>query len=193
DLTTTRESNPATAFWNPALPLSVRTFPTINTPTNSFGPSFGFAYSPQGGGKLTGGGKTTIRGGYRLLYDPPFYNIYLNIATSAPEVFLQSFRAASGTVLPAAQFGLPAVPTGPNVRTLLSPSLTPGVLDPRSQAQTTITPNFGPDLIHTWSFGIEREITKNSAFEARYVGNAARHLFQTVNANPLISDLQASF
>jgi len=193
DLTTTRESNPATAFWNPALPLSVRTFPTINTPKNSFGPSFGFAYSPQGGGKLTGGGKTTIRGGYRLLYDPPFYNIYLNIATSAPEVFLQSFRAASGTVLPAAQFGLPAVPTGPNVRTLLSPSLTPGVLDPRSNAQTTITPNFGPDLIHTWSFGIEREITKNSAFEARYVGNAARHLFQSVNANPFVADLQASF
>lgn len=194
DLTTTRESNPATAFWNPALPLSVRTFPRISAPTTSYGPSFGFAYNPQGGGMLTGHGKTTIRGGYRLLYDPPFYNIYLNIATSAPQVFLQSFRAPAGsTGLPTAQFGLPAVPTGPNVRALLSPSLTPGVLDPRSAAETTISPNFGPDMIHTWTFGIEREVSKNSAIEARYVGNAARHLFQTVNANPFIADLQSSF
>ncbi len=194
DLTTTRESNPATAFWNPALPLSVRTFPKISAPTSSFGPSFGFAYSPQGGGRFTGNGKTTIRGGYRLLYDPPFYNIYLNIATSAPQVFLQSFRAPSGsTGLPTASFGLPAVPTGPNVRALLSPSLTTGVLDPRSAAETTISPNFGPDMVHTWTFGIERELSKNSAIEARYAGNAARHLFQTVNANPFIADLQAGF
>ncbi|HKV94370.1 MAG TPA: carboxypeptidase regulatory-like domain-containing protein [Candidatus Angelobacter sp.] len=191
-LTTARESNPATAFWNPALPLSVRTFPKISAPTDSFGPSFGFAYTPQGGGIFTGNGKTTIRGGYRLLYDPPFYNIYLNMATSAPEVFLQSFTTP-GAVLPAAQFGLPAVPTGPNVRNLLASSITPGVLDPRSQAETTVSPNFGPDRIHTWSFGIQREISKNSAFEARYAGNAARGLFQSINANPLISDLQAAF
>lgn len=193
DITTARESNPATAFWNPALPLSIRTFPRIPAPTDSFGPSVGFAYAPQGGGILTGNGKTVIRGGYRLLYDPPFYNIYLNIATSAPEVFLQSFRAPSGTTLAAGTFGLPAVPTGPNVRALLASSITPGVLDPRSQAETTVAPNFGPDRVHSWSLGIERELSKNSAFEARYVGNAARHLFQTIDGNPFIADLQAAF
>jgi hypothetical protein len=191
NITTARESNPATAFWNPALPLSVRTFPKIPAPTTSIGPSVGFAYTPQWGGLFTGNGKTTVRGGYRLLYDPPFYNIYLNIATSAPEVFLQGFRSAAG--LPAAQFGLPAVPTGPNVRSLLASSITPGVIDPRSAAETTVAPNFGPDRVHTWSLGIERELTKNSAFEARYVGNAARGLFQTINANPFVADLTTSF
>ncbi|HZS28324.1 MAG TPA: TonB-dependent receptor [Candidatus Angelobacter sp.] len=191
-LTTSRENNPATAFWNPALPLSVRTFPRIPSIKDSIGPSFGFAYSPQGGGILTGNGKTTIRGGYRLLYDPPFYNIYLNMATSAPEVFLQTFTAP-GSVLPTAQFGLPAVPTGPNVRNLLASSITPGVLDPRSQAETEVSPNFGPDRVHSWSFGIQREVSKNSAIEARYVGNAARGLFQTINANPFVADLQAAF
>ena len=35
DITTARESNPATAFWDPALPLSVRTFPTIPAPKKS--------------------------------------------------------------------------------------------------------------------------------------------------------------
>ena len=192
-ITTARESNPATAFWNPALPLSVRTLPKIPAPTTSVGPSLGFAYTPQWGGLFTGNGKTTIRGGYRLLYDPPFYNIYLNIATSAPEVFLQGFRGTGGNPLPAAQFGLPAVPTGPNVRALLASSITPGVIDPRSAAETTVAPNFGPDRVHTWSLGIERELTKNSAFEARYVGNAARGLFQTINANPFVADLATSF
>jgi len=191
DITTARETNPGTAFWNPALPLSVRTFPRIPAPTTSIGPSLGFAYTPQWGGVLTGNGKTTFRGGYRLLYDPPFYNIYLNIATSSPNVFLQSFRSPTG--LPAAQFGLPAVPTGPNVRTLLGSSITPGVLDPRSNAETTVAPNFGPDRVHTWTLGLERELSKNSAFEARYVGNAARGLFQTINANPFIGDLITSF
>ncbi len=186
DITTKRESNASTAFWNPALPLSVRTLPTIPAPKNSFGPAVGFVYSPQWGGFLTGHGKTTFRGGYRMLYDPPFYNIYLNIATSAPEVFLNSVPAP-GT------HPLPAIPTGPNVRASLASALTPGVFDPRTFAQTQISPNFGPDKVHTWTFGFERELTKNAVVEARYVGNHATDLFQTVNANPQIAALQADF
>jgi hypothetical protein len=199
DITTARESNPATAFWSatvPAgelnagqpLPLADRTFSKIPTPKNSFGPSVGFAYSPQWGGFLTGNGKTTFRGGYRMLYDPPFYNIYLNMATSAPEVFLQTFTGAS-----LAGKTLPAVPTGPNVRASLAPSLQKGVFDPRTFAQTHITPNFGPDKVQSWSFGFEREVTKNAALEARYVGNHAYNLFQTLDGNPFIADLQRDF
>ncbi|MCU1256363.1 MAG: TonB-dependent receptor plug [Candidatus Angelobacter sp.] len=188
DITTKRESNPATAFWNNSLPLSVRTDPRINAPKDTVGPSIGFAYAPQWGGRITGNGKTVIRGGYRYLFDPPFYNIYLNIATSAPEVFLQSLTGTNAAAQP-----MPALPTGPNVRAQLAPSLQTGVFDPRTQNQTTIAPNFGPDRVHSWSLGIEREITKNSAIEARYVGNHARDLFQSVDGNPFIADLQARF
>src|SRR5258707_11771680 len=169
-ITVPRESNPATAFWastepvgnppgsggpflNPgaAIPLSVRTDPTIPAPKNSFGPSLGFAYSPQWGGFLTGHGKTTIRGGYRFLYDPPFYNIYLNQATSSPQVFLQTFTGGTrGNTNPSATtFGLPVVPTGPNVRTSLASALQHGVFDPRSFAETNMSPNFGPDKVHS--------------------------------------------
>jgi hypothetical protein len=188
DITTRRESNPATAFWNQSLPLSVRTDPRIPTPMNSFGPSLGFAYSPQWGGALTGGGRTVIRGGYRLLYDPPFYNIYLNVATAAPQVFLQSFAGATAAGLP-----LPATPTGPNVRAQLSPSLQLGVFDPRTFNETTVSPHFRPDQVHSWSLGVERELTKNAALEARYVGNHAINLFQSLNGNPFIADLQSAF
>lgn len=187
-ITTKRESNPSTAFWDPALPLSVRTLPTIPAPKNSFGPSVGFAWNPQWGGFLTGNGKTTFRGGYRMLYDPPFYNIYLNVATSAPEVFLQSLTKAAAAAVP-----LPAVPTGPNVRAALAPALQLGVFDPRAFNQTEITPNFGPDKVQSWSLGFEREIGKKAALEARYAGNHGYDLFQTLNANPFIADLAANF
>ena len=41
--------------------------------------------------------------------------------------------------------------------------------------------------------GIERETSKNSAVEIRYAGNHALDLFQSVNANPFVADLQADF
>ncbi len=190
-ITTARESNPATALFNTSLPLSVRTFPTFPSVKNSFGPSIGFAYSPQWGGMLTGNGKTVIRGGYRLLYDPPFYNIYSNMATAAPEVFNNTFSAA--TTPAASTLPLPVNPIGPNVRAELTPQLLTGVFDPRTFNQTSLSPNFGPDKVHSYSLGIEREISKNSALELRYIGNHATDLFQSVNANPFVADLARDF
>src|ERR1041385_1312407 len=191
DITTPRETNPATALFRPDAPLSVRTYPRFPTKTNAFGPSIGFAYSPQWGGFLTGSGKTVIRGGYRLLYDPPFYNIYSNMATAAPEVFSNTFSAA--TTPTAASLPLPANPTGPNVRAELNPQLLKGVFDPRTFNNTSLSPDFGPDMVHSYSFGIEREISKNSALELRYVGNHAVDLFQSINGNPFVTDLAKVF
>jgi len=188
DITTKRESNPATGFWNPALPLGIRTYPKTDSYTTAFGPSIGFAYSPQWGGWLTGNGKTVLRGGYRLAYDPAFYNIYLNISTSTPEVFLQSLTGANAAANP-----LPANPTGPVVRAQLAPFLTQGTRDPRTFNQTITPTNFTPDRVQSYSLGIQREITKDAAFEARYIGNKAENLFQSVNGNPFIADLKAAF
>jgi hypothetical protein len=203
NITVPRESNPATALWaatstpfttgsatspinGQAIPLSARTFPVFPAPKNSIGPSVGFAYSPQWNNFLTGNGKTVLRGGYRLLYDPPFYNIYINMSSSAPEVFLQNLSA------PATR-QLPSNPTGPNVRSAFSSTITPGVFDPRQFADTTMSPDFGPDRVHSWTFGLERELSKNSALELRYVGNRGENLFQSVNGNPDVSGLAAAF
>jgi hypothetical protein len=68
-----------------------------------------------------------------------------------------------------------------------------GAFDPRTFSQTQITPNFGPDKVQTWNLGFERELTKNAAFEARYVGNHGGNLFQTLDSNPFIGDLAAAF
>lgn len=188
-ITATRESNPATALWLQSLPQSVTTEPTVPAVKNSWGPSAGFAYNPGWGGFITGHGKTTIRGGYRLLYDPPFYNIFLNISSSAPETFLQTLTTATTPSVTGNL--LPGVPTGPNVRNALAPVITTNTFDPRTQNETTVSPNFGPDKTHEWTFGFERELSKNSAFEARYAGNHAVNLYQTVDGNPYLGTTAA--
>jgi hypothetical protein len=180
-------SNP---LWNPALPTSVTEFPTIPAPKNSWGPGVGFAWTPSFGGRLTGNGKTVVRGGYRYVYDPPFYNVYLNIASSAPIVFLQTLSATS---TPIGTHNLLANPTGTNNRADLAAALVRGVFDPRTFNETSITPDFGPQKTHEWSLGIQREVVQGAVFEARYVGNHALNLFQSINGNPQISGLLAAF
>ncbi len=176
---TKRESNASTAFFDPSLPLSIRTFSVLPSAKTSFGPSVGFAYTR---------GKTVLRGGYRLAYDPAYYNIYLNISTSAPQVLLQTLTGATAASIP-----LPAQPFGPAVRSELAPDLTLGVFDPRNFNRTDVTPTFSPDFVQSWSFGIQRELTPHAVLEARYVGNHGSDLFQSVNQNPDISAIAADY
>jgi hypothetical protein len=180
DLKQQTGSNP---LWDPTLSQSITVAPNIPSPKNSWGPGIGFAYSPN----FLGQGKTVIRGGYRLSYDPPYYNIYLNEASAAPQILLQTLGS---TVAPS--HPLPASPVGPNVRSALASSLTRGVFDPRQFNSTNIAPNFGPDHVHQWSFGIQRALGSHSAAEASYVGNRGYNLFQSINGNPDISSYPAN-
>ena len=183
-------SNP---LWNPALPTSVTEFPSIPAPKNSWGPGVGFAWTPHFGGRITGQGKTVVRGGYRLVYDPPFYNIYTNIASSSPVVFLQTLSTAAGALPVGTHRGVLANPTGANNRADLAPTLVRGVFDPRTFNETNISPNFGPQKTHEWSLGIQRELAQGVVVEAPYLGNHALDLFQSINGNPRIDGLLAAF
>jgi len=189
---TVKNQSGSSPLWNPALPTSVTEFPTIPAPKNSWGPGVGFAWTPGFGGRFTGNGKTVVRGGYRLVYDPPFYNIYTNIASSSPIVFLQTLSTTPGA-LPVGTHQLLANPTGVMNRADLASALVRGVFDPRTFNDTSIAPDFGPQKTHEWSLGIQREIVQGAVFEARYVGNHALNLFQTINGNPRIDGLQAAF
>jgi len=168
-------------FFNPALPLSVRIAPNLPAPKTDFGPSIGFAYAPHGG-------KTVLRGGYRLTYDPAYYNIYLNVADSAPQVLAQNLTGTDASSNP-----MPANPIGPVVRSDLASYLVEGTLDPRTFNQVTVPPSFRPDHVQGWSFGIQRELAGHAVLESRYVGNHAGALFQTLNANPYVAGLAAAF
>ena len=168
-------NNVASGFWAAGLPASVTEIPKIPEDLNNFGPNIGFAWTPRILQKLTGHEQTVVRGGYRIAYDPAYYNIFLNVATSAPVV-------NSGTIN---NVGLPSDLTGKGVQTAFLP-LIPTGQNPGARNQTRVDPNFVNPYVEQWSFSIERQLSSKVSLETRYVGNHGVGNFQTINANPLI-------
>lgn len=177
----TRESDPSTAIFNTAFPLSDRTTTKLPIDKNNFAPRLGFAYTPtffKGLSNFFENRQTVIRGGFGLTYDPSFFNIVLNTVTAAP-------FAASGAVnqTPGATGSLafPSLPT-----TTAQLNTTPGTNggNPRLFNQTRVSPDFHNPYSINYNFGIQQELFKNSVLEVRYVGTLIRDQFQTINANP---------
>lgn len=178
--TVARESNASSAIWNPSLPLSARTYPSLPSPSKNFAPRIGLAWTPQGNGgflgKLLGKDATVIRGGFSMAYDPAFYNLFLNAATAAPVVFAYTLTGS----FPA----MPADITGANLQKLYAPP--PGV-DPRTLNQTLFAPNFKNPYSVSYTLGVQRRIGNNMGFEIRYVGTQGVSLFATRDGNPYIA------
>jgi outer membrane receptor protein involved in Fe transport len=178
--TVARESNPATAIWNTALPLADRTYPKLPAPSLNFAPRVGFAYTPgqRDGflGKLLGHDETVIRGGFSIAYDPAFYNLQLNAQTAAPVVFAYSL---SSNITP-----MPSNITGANLQQVYAP---PAGVDPRTLNQTQFAGNFKDPYSESFSLGIQRRLGNNMGFEIRYVHTEGVDLFATRDGNPYIA------
>jgi outer membrane receptor protein involved in Fe transport len=183
DLTTARE-NGSGRFYNPALPLSIRTVPRVAVDKNNWAPRVGFAYTPHFWKSLFGEDRTVIRGGFSIAYDPSFYNILLNVLQGAPYGASVSLNNAPGGGLEStttSPVALPLNPTGTAVRSLINPYL--GTLDPTYLSQTRVDPNFHSPYSMQWSLGIQHRFGAKQIVEARYVGNHAVGLFQSINDN----------
>ncbi len=170
-----RESDPSTALWLQSLPIEDRTVPEILPDKNNWAPRIGFAYTPRWGKRLFGQEKTVFRGGFSMAYDPSFFNLLLNVSTSAPNVFL--YRLTGITVPPDV--------TGAGVKATFAPPL--NTADPRRANQTQFASPFLSPYAENWTFGIQRQLTSKAAFEVRYAGSRGVKLFQSINANPLVS------
>jgi len=194
EITTTRESDPAQALWRQSIPLDQRTVPKVPVDKNNWAPRLGFAWSPRfGDGGVSRflfgeNDATVIRGGFSIAYEPAFYNIALNVSTSAPTVFLNTIQNTGTATAPG--FRLPSNPTGDVVRTSLGSFLQKNTFDPRWLSQTIVGENFHAPYSKQWSFGIQRQMNRNNVAEVRYVGNSGVDLFQTVNRNPFIGSSQ---
>ncbi|MCI0351177.1 MAG: TonB-dependent receptor [Acidobacteriales bacterium] len=177
-------------FWNTTLPLDLTTVPRLGQDLNNWGPVVGFAWTPRVWKGLFGEDKTVIRGGYGIKYDPAFYNIFLNVATSAPHINIGTLTGVG--VAPPMPAGLTGF-LGSDVRAALQ-SVIPSncgttTCDPRFRSQTRVDPNFHSPYSQQWTFGIQRQLTTKIAAEVRYVGNHSIGLFQSVDANPALNNL----
>ena len=197
DITLQRESDPSTALWRQSLPIEARTVPRVPVDKNNWAPRLGFAWSPRFGESrfarfLVGeNDATVVRGGFSIAYEPAFYNILLNVSTSAPTVFLNTIQNTGTGAAPG--FRMPANPTGDVVRSSLGSFLQRNTFDPRLLSQTIVGEDFHAPYSRQWSFGIQRQINRNNVAEVRYVGNSGHGLFQTTNRNPDIRNLVNGF
>jgi outer membrane receptor protein involved in Fe transport len=190
-----RESNPATALFDPTLPLSVRTVPRIPADKNNFAPRVGFAYTPKFWRSFLGEDATVIRGGFSIAYDAAFYNILQNVQGGAP--FSVSL-AIPANLLPTTNSPFPVpngAPTGDAVRAAGAASgvLPIGKLNPQFLAQTTVSQDFYSPYSMQFSMGVQRQFGRRHVGEVRYVGTRGVGLFQNINDNFFIGPLVNGF
>lgn len=179
-----REASATTAIFDTAFPLSSRTTSRLPLDKNNWAPRVGFAWQPNFHflGDRFANGRTVIRGGFGIAYDPSFFNIVLNTVTATP------FAAAGQVLLTSAQINA----GGPGTRFPFLPSTvaaldtTPGTNggDPRLFNQTRVDNKFYNPYTMSFNFGIQQELFKNTVLEVRYVGSRIVGQFQTANGNP---------
>jgi hypothetical protein len=134
-------------------------------------PRFGFAYN------VAGRGKTTIRGGFGIFYQPPFVEAFNNMVDSAPwspqsqiipTLFMNPYQ---GTTNPfPAQFAP------------FKPAQNVAFPNPLSLA-VSYQPNWHPSEMMNWNLTIEHEIAKDILLRLGYVGSKGTHLAYNTDVN----------
>ena len=158
-----------------------------NNDWNNFAPFFGFAWSPQfnsGLGRMIFGepGKSSIRGGYSISYIRDGFTVISNamgVGTTNPGLIASSANTTPTGVLTAAGVPLPDVtfqiPISDRTNNVANPN----------NSLWAIDPNLRSPYVQQWSFGYEREIAKDTAFEIRYSANHAVKLYRAVDFNEI--------
>lgn len=150
-------------------------------------PTVGVAWNPsfQNGvlGKLMGDRKTVLRGGYSINYYSEGLLNFTNNAGNNPGL------RQSGNLVPGVDFTAGSLTLGdplPAFRLFPASFSFPLALSNFTFSNTTIStidPDIRAPYVHTWSFSIQRELTRNTVIEARYAGNRGQRLWHTFNIN----------
>jgi hypothetical protein len=156
-----------------------------NNDWNNFAPFFGFAYSPSfdsGIGRFIFGeaGKSSLRGGYSISYTRDGFTVISNamgVGTTNPGLIATSANTTPTGVLTGAGVPLPnpvfSMPLTDRQNNLTNPN----------NSLWAIDPNLRTPYVQQWSFGYEREIARDMAFEVRYSANHAVKLWRAVDFN----------
>jgi len=148
-------------------------------------PNFGFAWNPSGEkagffGKLIGDRKTVLRGAYSIT----FYNEGLNSISNVLSGGVgtrQTGSATNGVQFTAGSLDLrspvPAFPVSP--ATFSFPVAQSSFSSP--QGGSIVNPDLVSPYTQNWTLSIQRQLTKNTVLEVRYVGNKATHMWHFQN------------
>ena len=159
------------------------------TQYGQFAPSLGLAYTVNrsGGNRLLDwvvgkDGQTVFRGGYSMAYVREGLNTFLLISGSNQGPTLSTTIDPTNTpsLFPAGSVlyrnPLPAqkpFPASQQASLLATPGVSVNAFDP----------NLKVGYVQSWTFGIQRELTKNMALEVRYVGNHGAKLWRQIELN----------
>lgn len=180
--TVAQQSNPATAFWDRALPLSATTDSSVANFYKGFQPRIGFAYVTPFDNKLV------VRGGYAINENPAYYNLITLASDAAPVVNFGVVPCSPAT---------PCIPGNGSlqssaVRATNLPNLPTGG-DPRAGFEQFFPTNFRPPYVQTYTMAIEHQLGPAAVGEIRYVGSKSTHDFQSVDYNPYLAHVAAAF
>jgi outer membrane receptor protein involved in Fe transport len=146
-----------------------RVKPIPKRDANNLEPRFGFNWNPHTSnngilGYITGGDKLVVRGGYTRTHDYAYTNIALNIWSSFP--FVGAFNLTS---VPNAFATFKTLPVNPAIFT-----------------RTQVTPDFHSPVYDSFSFELQREVTRDLVFRVGYVGSKGSGLFESIDGNPVV-------
>ena len=179
--TVARESSPAIAFWNPALPLSDRTVAGVGQVYTNFEPRIGLAWNPDFDTRLV------VSAGYAINANPSFYNIILLVSDGAPVTNEGAIGCGANACVPSNGSILST-----DFRTLNLPALPTGG-DPGQDIEQIVPNNFRTPYVQTWTLGIQHQFGAAAVGEVRYVGSKTTHDFQSIDANPFLLPVTAAF
>jgi hypothetical protein len=165
----------------------------FNTNLGNFAPSLGFAWTPNWKSGLLSkvfgsDGKSVIRGGFSIAYNREGIGDILDTLVNNPGGTLTSTRSVTNNNLGSlpvllsqtSRLGPPVVPDSPVYPITNQPG---GYLI--SDAASIYDSNYKLPYVMSWSFGLQREITKDTAIEVRYVGNRGLRNRTTYNLNDI--------
>ncbi|MBV9216747.1 MAG: TonB-dependent receptor, partial [Acidobacteria bacterium] len=156
---------------------------------NNFAPTVGAVWSPnfKGGlGKFLFGeaDKTVLRGGYSWAFVREGLNIVDSIIGGNPGGQLSASRSvAGGTMTPGTLFRTAGNPNLTNNPFSATPSFPILLVNNQFFAASAYSPDLHTGRVESYSFGIQREVDKNSVVEIRYVGNRGKELQRQFDYN----------
>jgi len=166
-----------------------------NTDYTNFAPSLGFAWRVDAKDgwlkRIAGEGQTVVRGGYSLAYNREGIGVFRGSISNNPGAVITTNRSITlgnlGT-LPVLfrekdRLGPPAFPTTPTY---------PLTGEPFVQATNSVNvydPNIKIPYSQSWTFGIQRELNKDTVIELRYVGARNLGAWETYNLNSIENNI----